>query len=351
MKIAFPFDGFPGGFLHSIKKSFEVIGEETFMYKPFKRGIINKGLRKVKISGISKYAVNDYEKAYNNYVIKQLSDYRPDVYFNFSGGELYPQTVKKIKENTNALLICLLGDNPCDANPVRDKYLAMALRFYDVILYPEKTWLKMLENISPNSQKIIFFGGYNPDLFYPIEINDDMSKMKDYLNCDLSFTGAGYGESAEGGYRASILGQLAEEGYKIKIWGSDKWKYRIKFYPELEHSIMGNRLSYEDLRILFRMSKIYLNMPSPQILTSFQPRVFEIAACKGFQIIDYSEELENIFGVNVPSFKSYKELKVQIKKYLNDEELRISIANSMHDIVVNDYTWAKQTSNMWSKIN
>ena len=138
--------------------------------------------------------------------------------------------------------------------------------------------------------KIPSGGGYNPDIFFPVEEPDITDEEREILSCDISFTGESYGMLAEGGYRAGILDQLGS--FNVKIWGDKGWERRFPYYSNLQRFYRGGRLSYDHLRKLYNLSTINLNMPAPQIFTGFQPRVFEIAACRGFQIVDWREELD-----------------------------------------------------------
>ncbi len=92
-------------------------------------------------------------------------------------------------------------------------------------------------------------------------------------------------------------------------------------------------------------------MPSPQITTSFQPRVFEIAACKGFQIIDYSKDLSLVFDENrIAAFKNYQELKEKIDFYLAHPEERQKIVDYMYAVVKDEYSWDNQVKKIAEKM-
>ena len=70
-------------------------------------------------------------------------------------------------------------------------------------------------------------------------------------------------------------------------------------------------------------------MPSPQLLTAFQPRVFEIPAVGGFQIVDYREDLFEFFDENeLVTFQSVTELKDKVDYYLKNLEKRKPYINA-----------------------
>lgn len=349
MKIAFPFNTFPGGFLKSIETSFRDLGHDTFTTKAFHSSFLPKVLKRSKYEPLVSLASQKIKKSFNEELLKQILNFKPDIFINNSGGGLFPSTVKKIKEETNCLMITLIADNPCDPDPRRDQYFPMTLQFYDIFLNPEPVWDKIINNLCENPKIIRFLGGYDPNNFFPIKSSSISDSEYQELSCDVSFTGGSYNQSAEGAYRSGIMSQFSE--YNLKIWGDSGWKYRFKFMPEIEEAYQGPRLSYEKLRKLYTVSKINLNIPSPQIFSSFQPRVFDIAAVKGFQIIDHSRYLDDVFkDIYVPTFKSIKELKEKVEYYIKHEDQKERIKEEMYKIVVENYTWQQQTKELLKKI-
>ncbi len=200
--------------------------------------------------------------------------------------------------------------------------------------------MHVLRNLAPESKILKYYGGYDPVYFFPAENISKSSADSKLLNHEIVFTGGSYSGLSEGAFRAGILGQLVTDGYKVSIWGDAGWREWFRYYPELESSFKGQRLEYKELRSLLLNSKIYLNMPSPQIAYSFQPRVFEIAASKGFQIILHSDELRQFFDLDkIATFHSYCELKEKLNFYLSNPEERQIIVDYMYQETVNKRTF------------
>lgn len=338
MIIAFPFSQSSAGYLNSMKKAFLENGFKSIGLPKFISPFRLKILRKFSSDTIfhEKYII-----CYNNYVIQSLRSNQIEYFFNYSGGNLLPETIRYIRDNLKCKTICFIGDNPFDPLPKRDKYFAMGLRYYDILLSPEPTWDKLIKNVAPKSKIIRFYGGYEPDYFFPVsksEISDEDIKK---FSCDISFTGGSYGSSPEGSYRAGILGLL--EDYNLKLWGDNRWNWRYKYYPNIEKAHSGTRLSYAELRKQYRLAKISLNIPSPMLTRGFQPRIFEIAAAKGFQIVDHTDELYNFYERDeVVTFKDPFDLKEKLDYYLNHPEERSLIVNKMYNKTVDSYSWTNQ---------
>jgi len=80
-------------------------------------------------------------------------------------------------------------------------------------------------------------------------------------------------------------------------------------------------------------------MPAPQIRSGIQPRVFEIAACGGFQIIDRRDDLFEIFNEDeIVTFDSIPDLIDKVKYYTKYPDERLKFINAGLK-VVNRNTW------------
>lgn len=338
-----------GGLFDSLANALKNNGHDVLQLH-YKRQ--KSALRLIKIHNIPQIH-NMLEKKswrkFNDKVLLNFKIFKPDLFISMNQSYLLPETVKII-QNNNCRTINFVADNPFDSH--RYSYFPITLKYYNEILVHDKIWIPSIKNVAPKSRiiKIISGGGFNKDLFYPVEEKDINNDDRTRLSCDVSFTGESYGMNAEGGYRAGILDHLGD--YNLKIWGDDGWKLRFPYYNNLESAYKGGRLPYEDLRKLYHLCKINLNMPSPQVFTGFQPRLFEIAACKGFQIVDWREELDEYFSDDeIVTFKDIPDLKDKIRYYLNHPKERNQKIEKLYRKVVENFTWQKQIKNILDIIN
>lgn len=348
MKILFPYNDWKGSFLKSIEQAFEKMGHEIVVSDPYTKDWALKNKFFNQIVFIKDYWREQYFKEHNKNFVKSAQKLSPDLLLTKSGGLLAPQTIKEIKASTGCKTMCIVSDNPFD--PWRDKYFGLTLHLYDYILVPERIWIQNIRNVAPHSEIIFFIGGYDNQQFYPVNTKDITQLDIKKFECEISFTGGSYGDLGEGNYRARVLSQL--EKYNLRIWGDRGWYNRGLQDPTLGKAYQGDRLSYEDLRKLYTICKVNINMPSPQIFTSFQPRTFDIAATKGFQIVDYRNEISNFFSEDdLVTFKNTNDLKDKITYYLNHEDEREIITENLYNKIVKDYTWENQIIDMMNKIN
>jgi spore maturation protein CgeB len=325
-----------GNFANHIAAAFEKTGVSTHVINIPGFNHWSKRLKLQQFSSVKTYLDTKTLIDSNIKVFEAIKKVKPDLLFSFNSSRLFPETVKKIRDELHCRTVCVVADNPFDSS--RNKHFALCLPYFDLILVSEKMWIPNIRRMAPDSQIEFTLGGFSPEIFKPIPYEEISNDDTDIFGCDISFTGSAYGEQAEGNYRAGILGSLS--GYSVKIWGDSGWKYREKYYPSLGTAYQGTRLSYDQLLKLFTLSKINLNMPSPQILTAFQPRVFEIAATKGFQIVDYREDLFQCYHEDeIVTFKTIPELKEKINYFLENPMERTKITEKMYSKTVNYHTW------------
>jgi len=120
--------------------------------------------------------------------------------------------------------------------------------------------------------------GCDPEIHRPRELT---SEERDEYGCDMAFAGAGYFN------RVELFKGLTD--YDFKIWGVN-WDVR-ELFPHLCHP--EERFDAERYARIVAGAKINLNLHSsayhdgvdPQC-DAINPRVFEIAACGGFQLCD-----------------------------------------------------------------
>lgn len=63
------------------------------------------------------------------------------------------------------------------------------------------------------------------------------------------------------------------------------------------------------------------------------PRVYELAACGTFQVSDYREEIEDIFGDAVPFYRTPKELEATLRRAVDDPVWRSEMAERQREAV------------------
>lgn len=180
----------------------------------------------------------------------------------------------------------------------------------------------------------------DPEIHKPVDLNDDEREM---YACDVSFAGAPYLN------RVQMFQGLTD--YSFKIWGPD-WPGR-----ELQKLVQRprERFTPEHFTKIVAGSKINLNLHSSAAhegidpgCDAINPRVFEIAACGGFQLCDPAVGLDAFFDLEreLPVYRSLSELRNAIDRYLNDPEARRAIAVAARERVLRDHTYVHRAQQM-----
>lgn len=341
MKAFIVSSGWIGGLYKYITKAFSenVFEVRSDHFEATQRPIVSSLKLRNIVQVRSHYLKKDMD-AFNARVLKAIEDFKPQYFISFNECFLYAQT-HEIIQSKGIKVIKFIADNPFD--PLRFTHLPISLKYCDLILVHEKTWIPSIRRVAPKSivEKIICGGGFDPSVFYPIDDSEITLEDQERLGCDVALTGESYGLRGEAGYRSDILDFLGE--FNVKIWGDEGWKIRFPFYKNLEHYYQGGRLPFIDLLKLYKVANVNLNMPSPQIFTGFQPRTFEIAAAKGFQIADWREELDEVFTEDeLVTFKTIPELIEKVDYFKRNPEKRESYIENAYQKVMQQYTWDKQ---------
>lgn len=337
MKILIITPPWIGGLFEYIAEAFEDQGDEVVKLSYQRQPSM---LRKLKIHNVIQVRQYLEEKSWEHFNLRVLAasrEQKPDIFLSFNEAFLISNTVEEIQKS-GCLTVNFVSDNPFD--PLRFSFFPISLKYYDTIFVFDKVWIPGVKNVAPRSRivKLISGGGFNPRIFYPVAENDISMGEKKQLSCEVSFTGESYGMRGEGGYRSDILDLLGN--YDVKVWGDEGWKQRFPYYKNLRGYYQGARLSYDLLRKLYCLCTINLNIPSPQVLSGFQPRTFEIAACKGFQIADWREELDEWFDEDeLVTFKNIPELIEKVDYFIRHPEERTAYVEKLYEKVVKSHPW------------
>jgi len=185
-----------------------------------------------------------------------------------------------------------------------------------------------------------------PDFHKKItEINEE-DRIK--YGSDVSFAGAGYYN------RKNVFAQLID--FNFKIWGSD-WHVGLPLSLLIQDG--GKRFTEEEAVKIYNYSKININLHSSMWHWDINPngdflnpRVYEILACGGFQLVDRRRYMEGLFedGKDLVVFETVDDLRKKIKYYLANEEERSAIAAHGRETVLKNHTYERRIREMMNII-
>ncbi|MBQ7565201.1 MAG: glycosyltransferase [Lachnospiraceae bacterium] len=156
----------------------------------------------------------------------------------------------------------------------------------------------------------------------------------------------------------SILGMELAEKERIETLNALAENYHVTLYTRSDTSrlkkvdVRGGIRTHTEMPLVFRYSKINLNMTVRPIETGLPLRIFDIMGCGGFVMTNYQEELADLFtiGEELEVYASLEELIEKCGYYLSHEEEREKIARNGYEAVKKAHTWELRVRQMISKV-
>lgn len=139
----------------------------------------------------------------------------------------------------------------------------------------------------------------------------------------------------------SYIGYQIAETERIRTLNRLAEHFNVELYTESDTSLLqgghvhGGVQSLTEMPLVFRNSRINLNMTIKPIQTGIPLRVFDIMGCGGFCMTNYQAEIPEHFtiGTDLETYGSMEELEEKCAFYLQHEELRAQIARNGYEKV------------------
>lgn len=174
----------------------------------------------------------------------------------------------------------------------------------------------------------------------------DSQEYKNYLNQKVG----DHLEIIEGiamkKFRMDVVKSLA--CFNINVYGAGEWE-KIQGPGVIYKGYLDNRTQ---LPKLHNASMINLNLTISQSREAVNMRIFDVAACGGFVVSDYTKDLGSLFklGEEVVAFKKRGELKGLIKYFLDNSTERENIALNARKRVLSEHTYTHRMNSLVSTI-
>lgn len=147
--------------------------------------------------------------------------------------------------------------------------------------------------------------------------------------------------------RIKWLCYLIKKGIRVSIYG-----YNWADYSEFKE-FYGGALSNEELVRIINETKINLSFSRNDAEElHYKGRVFEVAECKSFQLVEYFDGYLNFFKENseIVMFKDEADLLRKIKYYLKNKEDREKIAERAYERVIKNYDLQIELQDFFKKV-
>ena len=251
----------------------------------------------------------------------------PDLVFAIAGAPLDPETLRSLGQLgvTRALWFCE------DAHVM--SYWSEVTDLYDTVFHLQPDVLsEPLRQAGTYGVELPM--GFDPSLHRPIELSPE---ERTRYGCDASFVGAGYHN------RRHFLPALFSRG--LRIYGTE-WPRSAAFLDAMPEPNV--RQSSEDSNRIFNASGVNLNLHSSPwcdgvnpIGDFVNPRTFELAGARCFQLVDERSELPRFFepGVDLETFADIDECQRKLHHYLDHPDERAEIAAAAQRRALAEHTY------------
>ncbi|MCM1111987.1 MAG: glycosyltransferase [Muribaculum sp.] len=152
----------------------------------------------------------------------------------------------------------------------------------------------------------------------------------------------------------SYIGMQIAETERIRTLNALAQYFTVDLYTRSDTSALrgvrthGGVATLTEMPLIFRLSKINLNMTIKPIQTGLPLRIFDILGCGGFLMTNYQAELPEYFdiGVDLEAYSSLEELVDKCAYYLEHEDVRRQIARSGYEKVCTAHTYIHRMRDM-----
>lgn len=256
---------------------------------------------------------NKYETDYwNACLIKQCENSTADLIFILKGEIIYPETLKWIRENTDAKIICWLMD-------VIRRYseIERLLKYYDYMFTYEPDDIDYLRRFNPETHYLPL--AFDPKVFFQM---DNVEKK-----WDISFIGT-WSRSRED-FLIEISKLLEKESLNIVFYLNHysifkpltwrKWLKRKSLYKFFKNH---DYFSLSKINMLFNQSKVCLNIHQDFTNNALNIRTFEILGSGAYQLIENFDSTLELLNDDsqIIRYDDPKDLVKKLKKILSNYE-------------------------------
>lgn len=145
--------------------------------------------------------------------------------------------------------------------------------------------------------------------------------------------------------RQEVL-QMLSNHYQVRLYTNED----TPNLPKVDNQ--GNAEFYQEAPIIYKCSKINLNITLKSIVTGMPLRVMDIMGCRGFLISNYQEDFLEFFepDVDFVYYQDYEDLQRKVEYYLTHDREREEIAQNGYDKVKESHTYKNRVTTILNRV-
>jgi spore maturation protein CgeB len=286
----------------------------------------------------NKYLLGPRFKAIYDDLLTHTIQTQPDVVFVYRGTHISAETLRAIRRACpRTFLIGYSNDDPFSPRQPRWawRHFVKAIPEYDL----------MLAYRHHNLCDFLRFGARRVDLlrsWFVQEINHPIilsPEDRARFECDVVFVGHNEPDG-----RLEFLEEIVRQGINLRIFGPYKGFGKHGWYPAINNSPLLSSLAPvelvwgEDYNKALCGAKVALCFLSKHNRDTYTRRCFEIPATRTMLLSEHSDDLATLYeeGREADFFRSKEELIKKLRRYVQDDLLRNSIAEAGYRRVLAD---------------
>lgn len=232
-------------------------------------------------------------------VVNNIMASDPDILIIIDGTAIHRQAWEWIRKlRSYGMKSVVIGTE----SPYQDKALGRLIDYNDIVYTNERM-------VARNLNIPYLPTAYSSETHFPMYVPETMRH-------DVVFVGSGFPE------RVEMLEAVEWGDIDFAMWGH----YAIDHDHKLAKYYKDTALANPQAALMYNGAKISLNLNRTSIdydgelripeAESASPRVYEVAACGGFLISEYRDEIPELFGDLVPTFSTPEALSMLLGYWL-----------------------------------
>ena len=261
-------------------------------------------------------------------LLSRVRDFRPDLLFFLAQAPVDPALLRTLKSEVPLLAYWFVEDYQ-----VFPYWQELAPEVDVFFVLQQEPFFQEMKRLGIKHYACLPLAA-DPEVYHPLELTPEDRKR---YGAALSFVGAGYYNRRE--FFPGLL------DFDFKIWGSE-WVLQGPLCHHIQNQ--AARVSEEEAVKIFNATRINLNLHSSPFHAGINPqgdylnpRVFDLAACGAFQLVDRRAQLPEFFTPDqeLVVFTSLAEAREKIDYYLAHEEERRLIAKQGRERCLREHTY------------
>jgi spore maturation protein CgeB len=247
----------------------------------------------------------------NKRLLSNIKVFNPNIVFIVKGNSIYPWTLKYIKYNYPEIKLVSFSNDNMSIWSNKSIYYHFGINYYDLVVSINIDTYRKIEEFYYG--KVLYIDkSYSKRWHKFIEIDN-----KKY---DCLFIGSYEKE------RFEIMKYLAKNGVRIDVYGNMWNKANVSNISE-NLKIHYKELVGDDYNHTLANAKVVLGFLRKVNLDTQTSRTFEIPACGGFMIMEYTKNQDRLFAEDKEMiyFRSKEELLNKVKYYIQHQSKAQSI--------------------------